>query len=179
MGGQRPKDPVIFQKSSGCLVPYGHPIQVPSWSTQVDHELEIALKLDDNLNPTSLALALDLTARDVQSKAKSQGLPWDLAKSFKGSCPLTPWISLADTKLEKWQDLTFELKVNGDVRQKSQGKNMLWTVPEILTHLTQHFPMKPGDILLTGTPQGVGPVRSGDTLTLTLEGFEPWTWNVI
>ena len=179
MGGQRPKEPVIFQKSSGCLLPYGLPISLPSWSAQVHHELEIALKLDDQLAPISLALALDLTARDVQSQAKSEGLPWTLAKSFRGACPITPWIPLAGPQLKNWPALTFELKVNSELRQKGQGQNMIWPAREILTYLKKRFPLEPGDILLTGTPQGVGPLQSGDTLELSLEGFEPWFWSVL
>ncbi len=174
----KPPHPVVFQKAAGCLVPYGTPIVLPPWSSSIHHELELAFLLGPGLQPQALALALDLTARDIQERAKSEGLPWSLSKSFKNSCAVTPWISLVDPQIQNWPGLEFKLTVNGSLKQRGRGEQMIFPLPDLLAYLKERFPVEPGDLVLTGTPAGVGPLNPGDQLTLELESFQPWKWAV-
>ncbi len=166
MKAEVPKTPMIFLKA-GTSVETGSKIQLPLWSKDVHHEVEIAYWIDENLELTHLTLALDLTARDAQAEAKSKGTPWTLAKSFKGSCPLGSWISLQDAG--PLDELFLELKRNDHVVQSGFAKEMIFKPETLLTFVKKHFPVSPSDILLTGTPAGVGPLKSGDVLQATLQ----------
>ncbi|MBC7420307.1 MAG: fumarylacetoacetate hydrolase family protein [Bdellovibrio sp.] len=161
-----PKSPMIFLKA-GTSVETGSKIKLPTWSKDVHHELEIAYWIDDKLEFTYLTLALDLTARDAQAEAKAKGQPWTMAKSFTGSCPLGSWISLQDAG--PLDELTFELKKNQQVVQIGSAKEMIFKPEILLQFIKKHFPVSGSDILLTGTPAGVGPLQSGDLLQATLQ----------
>ena len=160
-----PKSPMIFLKA-GSTVVEGLNIRLPQWSKEVHYELEIAYRIDDSLSFGHLTLALDLTARDAQSEAKAKGSPWTLAKSFSGSCPLAKWISidqgLTETKLH------FELKKNEQVVQRGNSQDMIFKPHQLLEFVKKHFPVVAGDVLLTGTPAGVGALSTGDKLQATL-----------
>ena len=175
MQAEKPASPLIFLKASSCLS-RSKKIILPNFSQSIHHEIEVAIQLSENLQPLQIALALDLTARDIQSQAKQKGLPWALAKSFKGSCPMGPWIPYQN---QEWFDsLNFELLVNGEKRQAGKTSDMIFSITEILKHLQAHFPLLPGDIVLTGTPAGVGPLRSGDQLLSRLMGKDYQSWLV-
>lgn len=161
MKAEVPKQPFFFLKAGSCLET-STKIALPAWSNDVHHELEIAFRLDENLQFSHLTLALDLTARDAQSAAKAKGLPWTLAKSFKGACPLGSWISLND--IQSLDSLSLTLHKNKELVQKGQLRDTLFNPQQLLKYVLEHYPAEPNDIILTGTPEGVGPIKSGDLL---------------
>lgn len=170
-----PKEPLIFLKGGGSASS-SEVISLPSWTQDVHHEIELALKFDGNLEFSEFALANDLTERHFQSEAKKSGLPWTLAKSFIGSCPISPFMPLPN--LDVITNFSIELEVNGQIRQKSQLTAMIFT-PEVLReYLLARFPVEPGDWLLTGTPEGVGPIRDGDRLVGRIPGQIEIHWSV-
>lgn len=166
MKAEVPTEPFFFLKSGSCLETDSK-IVLPSWSNDVHHEIEIALWIDENLNFSHLSLALDLTARDAQNLAKSKGLPWTLAKSFKGACPIGPWLSLQD--ISSLDSLSLELVKNKQLAQKGQASDMIFKPQQLLEYVKKHYPIQAGDIILTGTPEGVAALKSGDLLTARLQ----------
>jgi acylpyruvate hydrolase len=154
-------DPLIFLKSGDCLSTSTR-IQLPTWSQEIHYELELAFLLDENLGASHITLALDLTARDAQARAKKMGQPWTLAKSFRAACPIGPWVSLAD--LAAHTAWGFQLEINGQVVQSGNSSQMIFPLPRIRSFLLERFPVQKHDVLLTGTPAGVGPLTSGQAL---------------
>lgn len=175
MNAPVPIEPLIFLKSGACMSDSAD-ILLPKFSQDIHHEAELAVRIGQNLKPTHLTLALDLTARDLQAKAKSAGQPWTLSKSFIQSCPVGPWTLLPPTGLK---GLKFHLKVNGALRQTGNANDMIFSIDAILAYLISHFPVMPGDVILTGTPEGVGPVRSGDILEGEIEGILNTRWKAM
>ena len=175
-----PTVPMIFLKSGNCL--NAQPvIHLPKWSENIHHELEIAFLVDDNLNFSHISLALDLTARDIQEIAKKKGAPWTLAKSFTGSCPVGSWVSILDIK--DFKALEFILTKNKFVVQHGRAQDMIFKPETVLAYIKDHFPLAPHDIVITGTPEGVGRLQSGDVLHAELR-FEKQVllachWDVI
>ena len=166
MNAPIPKAPLIFLKSAGCLNSSSK-IQLPSWSKEIHHEVELALMIDDSLNISHVTLALDLTARDAQAAAKISGQPWTLAKSFTGACPIGSWLSILD--LDPLETLQLSLKKNGSVMQTGHVTDMIFKPQILLDYIKLHFPLSAGDIVLTGTPGGVGPILSGNNLVAELQ----------
>ncbi len=160
-----PVEPLIFLKSGNCLNP-GSTITLPTWSAEIHYELEIAFRLDESLAFSHVSLALDLTARDAQDAAKKAGQPWTLAKSFTQSCPVGSWLSLLD--IADIDSLEFRLLKNKKQVQLGYAKDMIFKPPQLLQFLVHRFPVSPYDILLTGTPEGVGRLQSGDLLQAEL-----------
>ncbi len=165
MKAETPSTPFFFLKSGSCLTTDSK-IFLPNWSTDVQHEIEIALRLDENLNFSHMALALDLTARDAQSLAKAKGLPWTLAKSFKGSCPISDWLTLKN--IPTLNELSFELIKNKQIVQKGTAQDMIFKPLDLLSFAKIHYPLQPNDIVLTGTPSGVERLKNGDQLLANL-----------
>jgi acylpyruvate hydrolase len=166
MKAEIPTEPFFFLKA-GSSIETSSKIILPDWSKDVHHELEIALWLDENLSFSHITLALDLTARDAQSAAKAKGLPWTLAKSFKGSCPIGPWVSLND--VHSIESLNFKLIKNAQDTQIGHYNDMIFKPNQLLEFVTSHFPANPNDVILTGTPAGVGQLKSGDKLQAILQ----------
>lgn len=165
MKAEIPKVPVIFLKA-GTSVSSGSVIHLPAWSKEIHHELEIAFWLNDKLEYSHFTLALDLTARDAQSDAKKNGLPWTLAKSFSDSCPMGAWIDIES--VPNLETLQLELKINGETKQLGNVTDMLFSPQTLLDYIKAHFPVAPNDVILTGTPAGVGPLKNGDKLEAIL-----------
>jgi 2-keto-4-pentenoate hydratase/2-oxohepta-3-ene-1,7-dioic acid hydratase in catechol pathway len=155
-------EPLIFLKA-GSSLNYDQTITLPDWSKEIHHELELAFLIDKNLNLSHMTLALDLTARDKQSAAKQAGHPWTLSKSFTGSCPLGKWIPIQDIEV-----LNFYLLKNEQIVQTTPAHEMIFKPEFLLQYIKNHFPVVENDILLTGTPAGVGPCRKGDLLIAKL-----------
>jgi len=180
MGGNEERDPpIFFQKPADAIIPDGGNVPYPSQTKDFHHEMEmvIALKSGGTDIPESQALGhiygygvgLDMTRRDIQGS----GRPWEVAKSFDHSCPCGPL-----TPVEKCGHISsgeIKLTVNGETRQQSDIELLIWKVPEIIANLSTYFELKAGDIILTGTPHGVGPVGRGDVLVGTIAGLEPLT----
>ncbi|OFZ30190.1 MAG: hypothetical protein A2622_10110 [Bdellovibrionales bacterium RIFCSPHIGHO2_01_FULL_40_29] len=165
MNAETPTVPFFFLKSGNCLNP-GSVIHLPKWSQDVHYELELAFRIDENLSFSHATLALDLTARDAQSHAKKSGQPWTLAKSFIGACPIGSWISVLE--LKEFENITFELKKNHQIVQSGQTRDMVFKPAQLLEFIKDHYPLSEHDLILTGTPAGVGPLHSGDLLTAEL-----------
>jgi acylpyruvate hydrolase len=168
-----PLKPLIFIKPEGAVT-RAPQIQLPEGLGQIHFECELAIKLNAELKPTSLALALDLTARAVQDELKKKGEPWTLAKGFIGSCPLSTEIPFPSD----FTNLQFEFYKNSQLVQRGAISEMIFSLPVLLQYLTQHFPLLPGDWILTGTPAGVGPLASGDVLKAQIPGRLEASWVV-
>ena len=171
-----PDDPVLFIKPTTSIVHLDLPFQVPNDRGVVHFETEVALLIDAPLSNASeqeaisaikaIGLALDLTLRDLQTMQKNKGLPWEVAKAFDGSCPVSSF--MASEHLPDLEDIQFSVKVNGELRQSDTTANMLTSIPGLLSYISRHFTLEPGDIVLTGTPSGIGEIKAGDRLELTI-----------
>lgn len=179
MNAPVPKRPLVFLKSAGTLIPAKgtkSQIRLPKIESEIHHELELALLLGKGLKVIGYALALDLTARDIQAEAKKKGEPWTLAKSFIGACPVGPV-----QEFQGWSafsQLEFRLTVDGHVRQHGKANQMIFNGPNLVKYLRSHFPVRPGDMILTGTPQGVGPLVKGDRVLAQILGPVPVDWTI-
>ena len=169
--------PFFFTKSPDNLDPSGE-FPYPSRSTDVHHEVELAVALKSGGTEIAVeaalghvwgyAVALDMTRRDLQGEAKKAGRPWEIGKAFERSAPIGPLIP-AD-RIGHPSQGRIELKVNGELRQEGDLDQMIWKVPEMIAYLSQYFALAAGDVILSGTPAGVGPVARGDRLEAMVEG---------
>ena len=170
LGNEMPERPIIFMKPATCVIGEGEQIVIPAYSSDCHHEAELALLIGTSgkdipvaeaMNHVAgFAVAIDLTLRDVQAEQKKKGLPWEIAKGFDTACPLSSFVpagGVADP-----QDLRITLSVNGEPRQDGSTALMIHRMPELISYISGIFTLEPGDLILTGTPAGVGPVRSGD-----------------
>jgi len=177
-----PQNPMIFLKSGSSLVANGASFCLPKFSNEVHHEVEIALRFGPHLKIDAFTIALDLTARDIQNILKAAGHPWTLAKSFKNSCPIGPWYQLSQnaepSTHAELKDLSFTLHVGSQLRQQGHVREMIFDMQKICDYLREHFPVLPGDIVLTGTPSGVGKINPGDVLTAEIKNFVKAHWSV-
>ena len=180
-GAALPKEPLFFLKPDTALLRNNDPFYIPNFSERVDYECELVVKINRvgkcidrrfaHRYYDEVGLGIDFTARDLQRKAIEQGLPWEMSKCFDHSAALSPeFVPLAE--LGSIDNLHFELKVNGEVRQTGVTSEMLFSVDEIISHVSKYMTLKIGDLIYTGTPCGVGPVKVGDNLVATLEGRE-------
>ena len=167
-----PSQPILFIKPASSVVDMAQALTIPQDQGSVHHELEIALLIGETLTNADEAqaekaikgvgLALDLTLRDVQAKLKEKGHPWERAKAFDGACPLSDFISA--TEISDWKNIPLQLIRNGEMQQDGNSADMLFPILPLLAHISQSFTLNPGDVVLTGTPAGVGPLVSGDQL---------------
>ncbi len=174
-----PIEPILFIKPATAVVDLEQPLVIPKDRGECHHETEIAVLIGKQLTKASehearsaaiaYGLGLDLTLREVQSKLKEKGHPWEIAKAFDGACPLSRFVS-ADC-IEDPQQLNLQLKVDGQVRQQGNASQMITPIHELIAYISQHFTLKPGDVVMTGTPAGVAPLRSGQKLELAMGDF--------
>jgi 2-keto-4-pentenoate hydratase/2-oxohepta-3-ene-1,7-dioic acid hydratase in catechol pathway len=169
-------DPMIFLKAGSSMVENGASFALPSFSNEINFEAEIAFRFGKGGQFSGLTIALDLTARDWQTKLKNQGHPWTLAKSFSNSCPLGPMVDLP--KGLNLDDLRFTLTVNGELRQKGHSRDMVHSPEKLRAYVASRFPVCEGDLLLTGTPEGVGVLAPGDVLRAEITGLVNAAWTV-
>ena len=160
MNAETPTSPMIFLKSGASVGTTPGRILLPSWTQEVHHEIELAVQIAADGSPRRATLALDLTERQHQSLAKKNGHPWTLAKSFRGATILGSWIPWAATLLET----EIELQINGITRQKGSLADLIFPLDQITQYLLRHFPVCDNDVILLGTPAGVGPLKVGDRL---------------
>lgn len=185
LNNERPDEPVIFTKPDTAILKDGEPFYYPDFSQDIHHEVEILLKINKmgkNIEEKfahkyydEIGIGIDFTARDVQSKLKAKGLPWDLAKGFNGSAPISDFVP--KSKFEDLKNLNFHLDVtdaNGETQTRQQGNTslMLFSFDYIISFVSRYFTLKTGDIIFTGTPSGVSPVKVGDKLTAFIEGTQ-------
>ncbi len=172
---ERPSEPVVFMKPDSAVLLKQHPFVIPEFSEDVHHEVEIIVKINKvgkYIEPKfahkyydEISVGIDFTARDLQSKLKEKGLPWEKAKAFDGSAVIGDFLQKTD--FVSMENLNFELKTNGETVQKGNSSMMLWKIDELISHVSQFFTLKIGDIIFTGTPAGVSAVKPNDVL----EGF--------
>lgn len=176
---------VIFLKPPSCIVPEGEVVMLPKGRGSIHHEAELVVLLTGGGRDipaeeareciAGLTLGLDLTLRDLQTELKNKGKPWELAKAFDGAAPLGEWRAYLEQDL---QALEFTCHVNGELRQHGYTRDMLYSIERQIHILSQTWALQPGDMIYTGTPEGVGPVEPGDRIVLaspTLGRYE-WTF---
>jgi 2-keto-4-pentenoate hydratase/2-oxohepta-3-ene-1,7-dioic acid hydratase in catechol pathway len=167
-----PKKPVFFLKPDSSILKNNKSFYLPGFSNEIHHEVEIVLKiskLGKNI-PEKFAhryfgevgLGIDFTARDLQAECKAKGLPWEIAKAFEGSAPLGRFLSKKD--LGDLDNLSFRLDINGQTVQSGNSADLIFSFDRLIAYVSQFFPLKTGDLLFTGTPAGVGPVKRDDRL---------------
>jgi acylpyruvate hydrolase len=167
-----PDEPVIFFKPDTAILRKNEPFYYPDYSQDIHHEVELILRISregKNVEKQfahkyydAIGLGIDFTARDLQAKAKAKGLPWTLAKGFNGSAPVSEWLQL--NEFPDLQNINFKLDVNGQTRQQGNSGMMLNSFDDIIAYISRFITLKQGDIIFTGTPEGVGPVQIGDRL---------------
>lgn len=178
LNNERPDEPVIFTKPDTALLRNQAPFYYPEFSRDIHHEVELVLRIckeGKNIQEKyagkyfdAIAVGIDFTARDLQQKAKEKGLPWDIAKGFNGSAPVSEkFIPVSEFKNLK--EINFSLTINGETRQQGNTSLMIFSFDYIISYLSKFFTLRTGDLIFTGTPKGVGPVRVGDTLSAFIE----------
>ena len=187
MGGEVPKDPVVFLKPPAAYVSTGSEIKLPDFSENVHHEVELVVIIgkdcmDVNADEAfdyiaGYGVGIDFTLRDLQAKAKQAGLPWTVAKGFYQSAPISEIVPAEEIK-EKAPVFDLELKVNGEIRQSGSTKDMERPVDILIEYLSHVFTLRKGDVIFTGTPEGVGQIKSGDKIEAELKGFAELKINV-
>ena len=178
LANERPEDPVVFLKPDTSLVLKNQPFFIPPFSNDVHYEVEVLVRINrigkhiqqkfSHKYYDEIGLGIDFTARDLQAKLKAKGLPWEKAKAFDGSCPMSAFVS--PDKLGDLQCQQIQLHQNQQLRQDGNSADMLTRVIPLLVYISQFFTLLPGDLVLTGTPEGVGPLAVGDELELCLSG---------
>lgn len=186
LGNAVPKEPVLFFKPTSSYLENGGTIEIPLKVESLHHEVELAVVMGKKARDVTesnamdyvggYALALDMTARDLQDVAKSAGLPWTLAK---GQDTFTPISSvLPKEKVLDPDNLELWLKVDEEIRQKGSTKDMIFKIPFLISHISSVITLFEGDVILTGTPPGVGPVKAGQTITCGITGLIDAHFNV-
>ena len=177
LNNDRPDEPVVFLKPDSSILLKQHPFVIPEFTDDVHHEVELIVKINKvgkYIEPKfasnyydEIGLGIDFTARDLQAKLKEKGLPWEKAKSFDGSAVIGEFYPKSDSK--SLEDLEFKLVKNGEIVQLGNTKHMIWKIDELISHVSQYFTLKKGDIIFTGTPEGVAAVKPNDILEGYLE----------
>jgi len=172
-----PTKPIIFLKPDTAVLKDNKPFYLPDFSNDVHYELEVVLKICKEGKHIAekfasnyyeeIGLGIDFTARDIQAEHKAKGLPWELAKSFDHSAVISNFLPKSD--YENMYDLKFELKKNGESKQNGHTANLLFSFEKIISFVSQYITLKKGDLIFTGTPQGVGKIDAGDKLEAWLE----------
>ncbi|MFO7847416.1 MAG: fumarylacetoacetate hydrolase family protein [Balneolaceae bacterium] len=176
MNSVQTSTPVVFLKPRSSIIHNEGTVQIPQQSANVHHEAEMVLLIGKTTRNASAGQALhsvkgvgvgiDFTARDLQSRAKKEGLPWTLAKGFDTFAPVGPFVEYSENI--NLSDLNISLTVNGDEKQNDSTSLMIFPPDEIISYLSHQFTLTPGDLIFTGTPKGVSPVQTGDKITATL-----------
>jgi 2-keto-4-pentenoate hydratase/2-oxohepta-3-ene-1,7-dioic acid hydratase in catechol pathway len=174
---ERPTEPVVFMKPDSAILLKQHPFVIPEFSNDIHHEIEIIVKISKvgkyidtkfaNKYYDEISVGIDFTARDLQEKLKSKGLPWEKAKSFDGSAVIGDF--MLKSNFNSLENLNFVLLKNGIEVQKSSTLYMMWKIDELIAYVSQFFTLKIGDIIFTGTPSGVGKISENDVLEGYLE----------
>ena len=172
LNSKKDDDPVIFLKPDTSVIQKKQPFFIPEFSSDIHYEVEIILKFNrvgKHIEPKfskkyfdKISLGIDFTARDLQRKFKENGLPWDIAKGFDNSAMIGDWLSV--DLFDDIDNINFRLEKNGEIVQKSNSSNMIWKIDQLISKASTFFTIKIGDIMFTGTPEGVGKVVENDLL---------------
>lgn len=183
---KRPDEPVVFIKPDSAILPKNQDFYIPEFSEEVHYEVEVLVKIkkvgkhiDEKFAYKyydEIGLGIDFTARDLQTKLKEKGLPWEKAKGFDGAAVIGKWFPKTD--IRDLNSIDFSLLKNGNEVQKGNTELMLWKIDELISYVSRFFMLKKGDILFTGTPSGVGKIRTNDYLAGVLEGQEMFSVKV-
>lgn len=178
LNNERPDEPVIFTKPDTALIRKNAPFYYPDISKDIHYEAELVLKISKEGKSIeqkfahkyydSIGIGIDFTARDLQQKAKEKGLPWDIAKGFNGSAPVSDTF-LPVTHFKDLNNINFKLEIDGVLKQQGNTSLMLFNFDYIISYLSKFFTLKTGDLIFTGTPKGVGPVALGNRLSAYIE----------
>ncbi|MFZ3387792.1 fumarylacetoacetate hydrolase family protein [Buttiauxella gaviniae] len=176
MGSATPEEPVLFIKPESALCDIRQPLVLPHGLGSVHHEVELAILIGSTLRQATdehvtkaiagYGIALDLTLRDLQGKLKKAGHPWEKAKGFDNSCPISGFIPASEFNCDA-QNTPIALKINGEVRQQGSTSDMIHKIVPLIAYMSRFFTLRAGDVILTGTPEGVGPLVSGDELEVS------------
>ncbi len=177
MNAAAPTEPVFFLKPDTAQIKNDQPFYYPDFSKEIHHEVELVLKINKpgknievqfaNKYYDEIGIGIDFTARDIQAKCKEKGLPWEKAKAFDGSAPIGKFID--KKKIADINNINFQLTINDKLVQKGSTKDLLFTFDSIIAYVSKFFTLKKGDLIYTGTPEGVGPVAIGDKLQASIE----------
>ena len=177
LNNEAPGAPMFFIKPATSLAPIEEPVRIPPYSKKARHELELAVIMGKPLSRAAeeevfpaiagYAVALDVTLQDVQDRLKEKGHPWEIAKAFDGACPISTFVPAAEVGDPR--DLKLTMRVNGELRHNDSTKLMIFKIPAIVAAASQYFTLEPGDIVLTGTPAGVGSLEPGDELDMEIQ----------
>ena len=186
MKSEVPTEPVFFMKPDTALLKDNEPFYFPDFTNDLHHEIEVVLKISKvgkhiaegfaHKYYEELSVGIDFTARDLQAQCKAKGLPWEKAKSFDGSAPIGKFVKKSE--LGDLQNLQFDLSINNELRQKGNTSDLLFSFDKVIAYVSQFVTLKVGDLIFTGTPEGVGPVAIGDKLKGTLNGEELFCFEV-
>ena len=173
MGKPLPQEPLVFLKADSSLLKKNKPFFIPDFSGNIHYEAEIVLRICrlgraiaekySYRYYDSITIGIDMTARDLQASLSSSGMPWEIAKSFDGAAPLGEFIPVDDTV--DVNNISFSLEKNGDIVQRGNTSKLIFSFDRIISYVSYFFTLKTGDLIFTGTPSGVGPVRRNDRLT--------------
>jgi len=179
LANEKPAEPVVFLKPDSAILPKKMPFFIPPFSNEIHYEVELLVKINKvgkyidakfaHKYYDEIGLGIDFTDRDMQSKLKAKGLPWEKAKGFDGSAVVGKFYPKEQFDLE---NIKFQLFKNDVLMQDGESKSMLWGIEELIAYVSQYFTLKKGDLIFTGTPAGVGAVKPEDILIGTLEGKE-------
>ncbi len=177
MNAAVPTEPVFFLKPDTAIIKDNQPFYYPDFSKEIHHEVELVLKINKpgkniellfaNKYYDEIGIGIDFTARDIQAKCKEKGLPWEKAKAFDGSAPIGKFID--KKKIADLNNLNFNLKINGSTVQIGNSKDLLFSFDTVIAYVSKFITLKTGDLIYTGTPEGVGPVKIGDKLEASIE----------
>lgn len=172
LNNETPTQPVLFLKPDTAVLKNNQAFYYPSFSQNIHHEVEVVIKICKEGKYIAqkfahkyfdeIGLGIDFTARDLQTTLKEQSLPWEIAKAFDNSAPISNFIPLTNVDI---QNINFKLLINGQLKQEGNTADMLFTIPQIIAYASQYFTLKKGDLIFTGTPAGVGKINIGDNLT--------------
>ncbi|GAA0472352.1 MULTISPECIES: fumarylacetoacetate hydrolase family protein [Tatumella] len=176
MGSITPEEPVLFIKPETALCDLRQPLKLLSELGEIHHEVELAVLIgstlqnarEDQVLPAiaGYGVALDLTLRTIQAGLKKKGQPWEKSKGFDNSCPVSGFVPAVEFSGDA-QSTPLALEINGDIRQSGNTRDMMYKIVPLIAYMSRFFTLRPGDIILTGTPEGVGPLLSGDSLSVS------------
>ncbi len=183
-----PPEPIFFAKPDTALLRNNDPFYVPDFSRDLHYETELVVKIsrtakciDERFAPRcydEVGLGIDFTARDIQRKCMAEGLPWEICKAFDRSAAVSPEFLSLKALGRDVQDLHFEMQLNGETRQRGDTSLMIFGVNRLIAYVSRFMTLRIGDLLFTGTPVGVGPVRPGDRLEASLEGRKLFDFDI-